>query len=346
MAWKLYHFVFPWAPRYNNYCPFFWLTILAGICFPIVFPFWCIWQGLKFLGLLFFQLFELFGELMDRLVLDSLENALNSLSGEDTAKFLAWKESSSYKISQLPVCERKRFKKIYALYLKLYGKVSYDVEDKLKEKVKKEEVKFDWNAYIRELEARNEAYKKKQDLVEQRRKEKIQKIDQAAKNTANAMIPFAKVFSIIILVPVAAWLGWQLIMGIGWCCYWIVRIFNAIVWSKVLVALGYIGLAILVVAILAGLIWLLIITFRKLGSMVSFKWVRAPSWLCVSSQWTYRRLLTPFGKFVIFCLLYIGSIIVNYCPKFFEGIGKFFGFFWAMFMAWKNKNCPAIIWKE
>lgn len=230
--------------------------------------------------------------------------------------------------------------------LQIYGKVKYDVEEKLKEKVKKEEVKFDWNAYIRELKAKNEAYVRKQELIEQRRKDRIQKIDQTAKNTASAMIPFAKVFSVIVLVPVGLWLIWKIILGFGWCWYWIAYFFNIINWSKVLIISGYVGLVILGLAIAVGIGWLLFILFRKLFSTVSFKGIKAPSWLCVSSQWTYRRIFTPFGKFIVFCSLYIGSIIINYCPKFFEGIGKFFGFFWNMFMAWKNKNCPAIIWKD
>jgi hypothetical protein len=345
IAWKLYHFVFPWAPRYDNYCPFFWLTILAGILFPFIIPFWVIWKVIKFIGILILSGFELFGQLLDTMLLQSLENSLYSLSEEDTEKFLRWRESSSYARSQLPVCERKRFKKIYTLYIKLTGKVNYDVDEKLQERVKADHIKFDWNTWIKECEVRNEAYKKKQELIEKRRQERIQKIDQTARNTASAMIPFAKVFSIV-LVPLCAWLLWQIGKGLGWCWYWIIYFFAWCPWSKILVALEYIGLVILYLAIAAGIIWLLFILFRKIFSAMSFKGLRAPSWLCISWQWIYHRIFSPFGHFVIFCLLYIGSIFVNYFPKFFESIGKFFGFFWAMIVAWKNKNCPTILWKD
>lgn len=73
--------------------------------------------------------------------------------------------------------------------------------------------------------------------------------------------------------------------------------------------------------------------------------VKTPAWLCVTGQ-KIKFLCIPIGKFIIFCLLAFATFLKEYCPKFAEGISSFFSFFWNMFMAWKNKNCPAIIWKD
>jgi hypothetical protein len=341
-AWKLYHFIFPWAPRYDNYCPFFWLTILAGVLFPFVFPFWCVYRVIKYIVFEIVDIFDSLGDLMERFVIKSLENSLYSLSNKDIVKFLTWEEKRWRRDIPLPVCEKKRFQKILKLYNRLMDKKGYnnDVQDVLKEKIKGE--KFDIDQWLNDLAIKQIAYKRKQELDEQRRKEKIHKLDQTARNTANAIIPFAKVISIIFLIPIGIWLLWKICLGIGWCWYWIVYGFFAINWAVVFTILFVLA----VLAATAGICWLLFILFRKIFSTISFSSIKAPSWLCIVGQWLLFYVLKPIGRFFKVCGTIFTVVFVDGLCKVGIGIGAFFMFFWNIFIAWKNKNCPAIIWKD
>ncbi len=347
LSWKLYHFVFPWAPRYDNYCPFFWLTILAGILFPIIFPFWLFLKLMKFITRLVIWGMDFVGNKFENFVTGSLEKCLFSLSGEDTLKFLRYRENLyDNDIYVLPVCEKKRFEKIRKLYWKLYRRASYDVLSKLEDKVKKEKVKFDWDLYIKQLQDKQEAYEKKQLLEDRRREERIKKIEQKAKNTANHLIPFAKVISVIILIPVAAFVCWKLILLLGWIWYWIAYFFtNVINYDKLLAAIVLSLLSIFVLAILCSIVWATWIGVRKLLSSLPGK-IKAPSWLCITSQWALFYVLRPLGHFIRFCSLAFWTIIKNIGGGFGKGIVSFFKFFWNIFIAWKDKNCPAIIWRD
>ena len=151
---QLIHFVFPWAPVFNNYCPHFWLTILSGLLFLPVALVRGIWICFKVSLLGVGAAIEGLADFMEASATRSLESRLFSLSPEDIAKFLAWDRSTwrSNEFLPLPACEIKRFQKIAALYHKLRRKVDWGIQRKMEEQAAS--ANFDTEAWKKELFAR------------------------------------------------------------------------------------------------------------------------------------------------------------------------------------------------
>jgi len=72
---QLLNYVFPRIPLYNNFCPIFWLTMLALILSPFVFFFKMLWKGIVILFKLISIPIEKFGKIIDSLTEKIEENA-------------------------------------------------------------------------------------------------------------------------------------------------------------------------------------------------------------------------------------------------------------------------------
>jgi hypothetical protein len=84
---------------------------------------------------------------------------------------------------------------------------------------------------------------------------------------------------------------------------------------------------------------------KKLCSLIPFGSIKKISWVCVTTQ-KIKFVFLSIGRGLVYIALAIGTWLTHYCPAFCKGVASFFSFFWNMFMAWKSKNCPAIIWKD
>ena len=342
LSYKLLHFVFPWIPRFNNYCPHFWLTIAAAVLFPIVFPLRtiCFCGKMVILGIV--KVFEVLGDGLDALAMKSLESKFFSLTADELAKWLEWNDhsykGSGYELIPLPVCEEKRFIKIRKMYWKLLGHGSDDLKARLRERVKQEKAELDYEAWKKELIARDEARKKKQALVEQRRRERLEKIEASAKKSAVKLMVFGKIVAVVIILPLCVYILYNLYFFFGWLWYWIIYVWMSINWQTVgewsIKGLAFIlGLAIGSTCII-GIV--------KLLALIPKGSIRKSAWWCVMTQ----KILLPLGNGIVARIVATFTWLENYLPKLGEGIVSFFSFFWNIFKAWKDKNCPAIIWKD
>jgi hypothetical protein len=342
LSYNLIHFVFPWIQRFNNFCPHFWLTIAAAVLFPIVLPIRTIYFCGKMVVLGIVKVFEVLGEGLDELAMKSLESKFFSLPLDELAKWLEWNDHSykgnGWDSVPLPICEEKRFIKIRKMYYKLLGHGSDDLKARLRERIKQEKAELDYEAWKKELVARDEARKKKQALVGQRRRERLEKIEASAKNSAVKLMVFGKIVAAVVILPLCAFLGYHFCLGLGWLWYWIVYGWMSINWPLVgewsIIGLGFLIAVALGVGIIIGA--------YKLFAFIPKGSIRKSAWWCVMTQ----KILLPLGNIIVGGIVETFTLLENYLPKLGEGIASFFSFFWNIFKAWKDKNCPAIIWKD
>lgn len=337
LSWKLYHYVFPWAPRFDNYCPHFWLSILAGILFIPAVLVRTTWKVLYRFGCGFVIITDAVADVMESFAINSLEGTLFGMSNEETAQWIAWKDNDWNDDIPITKCQRKRFTRLKKAYWKLIEKKpEYSVRDRLCEKIAS--VGFDYEKWRAEVIARADARRAKIELEAKRRAETIERIETTTHAAATKMMPYAKVLSIIILIPVALWLAYWICMIIGWMFYWT---------AYFVVVHGLFTLCIL--GLLAGAVGACFVAYfvgRGLIRLFALIPYKQPLWLCHLGQWILRYILTPLGNSLLFILLLFGGFCAETCPRLGSGVASFFKFFWNMLMAWKHKNCPAIIWEE
>jgi hypothetical protein len=300
---KLIHFVFPWAPVFNNYCPHFWLAILAGILSPFATVIRAFVGIGRFIGYCWCK-YEDYEQ-------DRFEAKIRSLSKEDYEKFLYY-TYNDWTIP-LPICIRRQYKKLQRSY-----KTSCKNFRDIRTDVQPHEYSLRMMDWAKELKRQDAARSKANEL------KKKQLEERAAKR--KAIIPIimniAKVLIVVIGMPIVLYLGYHIFMFLGWCTYWIIH-------ANWIVIMQTIFIIFLIVASIAILVEVILLLAR-----IPFNKISKPSWMCVTWQ-KIKYISHP-----------VCVEIVSYCKIFGHGIAAAFSFFWIMFMAWKSKNCPAIIWKD
>jgi hypothetical protein len=346
---KVLCFVFPNAPKYDNFCPFFWLTIIALFCAPFKALALSIWIAICFLGACFVRFGDAFATGIDNIIKASIERKFMAYSPEELAKAKWTYEHKSdwyygadklYAEVTMPPCEVKRYIQIWRWVIK-QAIVKLD-HDKVVEKLEtmKPLSLEEWTEKRRQWKVEWEARKTKEHAEEKERTERNRKLriirEERNKKLYAKTINIGKVIVPIILIPVVIWLGYYAFFGFGWLFYWIwyglsiasyaIFTFFWNYWASILVILGG-------TAIICLFTWGLFVLISKLSTSN----IVIPRWLCLVGQvlrkffcWIGRGL-KHFANGIIWC----GS-----------GIGSIFNFFWMFFLTFKQNNCPHIDWTD
>jgi hypothetical protein len=324
-SFKLLQWTFPWIDRFHNFCPHFWLTILALILFiPVTIP-------VRFV----------YHVLVSWLIVKPIEYVVEKLTDFLDSRFMFLKpfeqELGMYLYDYwnfgitnpysndlhytLPSCEYAKAKK----YLRLFEALPYDKRQEFLAKFEKEKVNVD-----KKIQEMVEYYRKEREKTAAREIELAAKREEARKRKRNrkkVMIPrmmlLGKILGILIIIPAAIFLGYWLVMAIGWLWYWAVFYFPFVPWLTILYVL--IGLA-LGGTILYVLYKATIALGSKLGSL----------------DFDSCDRIRNFFKVVGAPFIWIGKAL----SWFFMGIGDAFIFVWTGIKSFKSNNCPAIIWEE
>lgn len=318
-SFRLLKWTFPWIARFNNFCPHFWLTILAIIILPFTLTLRIIYYVcIKWCA----KAFSSFIEWVD----NSLENRFLFLTEFQQDLGIAADNiygNALYEdlLDCAPQCERNKIRK----YRKLFNLLPYEKQQELEAKFKAKKAEKD-----RKIEELREYYRRKREIQEKKEEEKAVKhalARQAKKERKNVVIPrmmiAGKVLGVIILVPTALAATYYLFLALGWIGYWLIFYIPKVHWLTILSAF-------VIIVIVCGLVFLLIKFMRWVISKMASQSLES----CENWRKFFRIVGWPFMMiFKLFAWMAIGIIDAA-------------GFLWTGIKTFKSENCPAIIWEE
>jgi hypothetical protein len=299
-------------PR-RNFCPYFWMTILA----LFLAPFKLVLKGI----FSFFNYFSL-----------KLEGLLwGGMLYDDEA--LYYGRRASWGQGELIGGEWDIFYKKRKAYEKAFDRMNYyyhklgkgDLLDKRLEEIdaKREERRLSIEKYWEEFEKRKELEK---EAREKRERERAAKMVSLQARYAKWGKFIGKVFGAAIVV-----LG---LWGLYELCLFVWNKFDKDYFLGVLLGLGIIvGCALAIIFLIRGILFL----WEKIVQGVWKRWIQ--NYGEESRIYRFFKLLFNGAEWVFKGIW--GFIVLTW-----RGILSFFGFFWTMFMSWKNNNCPGIDWEE
>jgi len=319
-SFKLLKFTFPGIKRFNNFCPHFWLTVIAIF---ILIPNLLIRGIWRILGVIK----KPFEWIVDSIInkIDKIqENAIFNLSEQE--QLLAVYCNSIDIPSRLDLCERK---KIYRL-LKIYWRNSSAICDKFDVTSNRKYFINQPNLSSDELKAQAILDKMIKESDEQRNKrlqhlkaitKKREKRQEHFKVKKDKAIPILMFLGKYIIMPsliliaayLVGYLFYILFFFFGWLWYWISFFFQNN-WIEFLTVTGYI---ILMCGILVLLVLGLITTVNSVGDMKGCKF-------CAF-----------LGRMISFPFKYLWVIS-----------SSLFSFIWVGLKTFKSSNCPGIVWTE
>lgn len=373
---KLQEYVFSNPPTFNNLCPYFWLTVF---CFILIFiiPVMPIWRSIIWIAKKTVVGFDRFLNWCDRKICQPMfEELAKNMQGEDVAKSWAAYNAEEDKWRyqwELPEEERKEWffwtKQRFSIYgvthkerdkriakFKLWKKNNPDWEKQLEDI--KEKQRIEYAKLVEESKKRREEEDKRQtekderehalSLKKQQKKEEQQRRYELNKERIlAAQKKRQKMFTNIVKYTkyLAFALAGALILGLLYVLYlgvsWIVVNVN---WMAVLGVLKWIGIALLIIAGVVGVSYLLAKLIKK--CVISTEdFPRLKKTAKVTGN-IFSDIFKPFGKYFFFP---IGGAILWVCAGFFRGIVKVidgFKFIGMYIKETKGDYCPAINWVE
>jgi len=331
---KVFRFVFPGAPVFQNFCPFFWLTILA----LFLLPFKAIWRGLTRLGKGLVALAALLYDFTDKhIIVYFLSSTYHKYTAEDFAVAKAlWDEDRwGYGIAN---CEEKK-------YIKLWRWVmdhSYHLSKERKEDPYADAGKIDPAQVAKMLAELREKWRREAGEREKRRSERFEKEERIREKILSVkkfnygpLIQLGKILGyvfgvviLLILIPIVLVGIWHLILFLGWLWYWAwVGIWYMGRWNWA----GIFSILFLAAVTTVAIVGMLVIVTK------------------VSNCPRCRERLCRMGENLIYALekfVYIIDKLLLPLRYIIGGVFAFFSFLWKMVLAFKAKNCPAIKWEE
>jgi hypothetical protein len=329
---RLQRFVFNNPPRFNNFCPYFWLTnfcILVTFIIPIV-------PLVKLILLIvkgFVWFIEKSTDWFDQKICEPLVRQAARIMGEDDI-MKAWVVNYNHewtrgsnseadweyyhfmrdeyfldKDGKDPIYGTKEYKK-KAMRKKfdLWKQDNPDWELKLKEM--RQKIKDSW---LKAAEDR----KKLQEELALKEKQEWEAREVAKKRTQQMFTNIVKytkwigyIIAIALLIIIAY--GVWLVIDYAWAHFYPDKLWRF---------LRNAGIILVFVGIIVLIVWMFARIFTKCA-------------VCICNSWfgrTFGKAAVAFAKFFIV----IGS-----------GLGQFFKFFWQYIMTVKENYCPGIQWKE
>ncbi len=342
---QLLHYIFPRIPIYDNFCPIFWLTVLALILSPFVFLFKSIWKILKFVGHIISIPIEKAGKYLD-IIIDNFEKRatekaeqealylLKTVDKEELEKaYFAWKNKGWVNYYLESECKTE-------ILYKLWMKINDGWRQRFSEEISKERQKIvdkydqnKWEEYFRNQRKQREA----EDLAREQRKlerEKIRK-ERAEKHKIfyAKLITLSKYISVIIAIIVGLFVAYHLFFFLGWLLYWISYFFVdycnwSVIWENTIDVLEIIIMIILYLGATIAIGHGLAKIFHKIN------YFSMPIWL--------HKALCNFGtRFMKYSRKFANLVVIV-----FEKIGKIIEFFIMGLKTFKSDNCPHVNWKD
>lgn len=346
---QLLHYVFPRVPLYNNFCPIFWLTVLALVFVPFVFTFKSIIRFFSYIVDLFLtpikRMLTKISLFFDFLSKKSKENSREKAK----RKALAIIEKDKDEIEKAfflnnnchsdeyygNKCESKRLRKLWEKLINYkYESASNEIYDKIREIT----MSFDekkWSDYFEKQ--RKQTFEK--ELLKQQQEKEREKIrkEKAEKNKIfyAKLINLSKYISVALLIIVGSIISYFLFFFLGWLWYWISYFFiDYCNWQSILSIMKDTFIVLILGIIVGGFIFLIIKGIIKLFSNVELPSFSLPigfhKWLCDFSY--------SFSN-------YFESLVL-FLSKIFSKIGTVFSFFIVGLKTFKSDNCPHVNWKD
>ena len=311
-----------WAfnlPRFNNFCPHFWLTILAIILSPFI------GFGKIFMYLLskLVEVGETFSNYLERVgneradkaarkILDA--NLLTDVELKGLVGYYATRYDRNYRTRNklkfytehtLDSCKVKKLQKYYNIIVSSnYGKsVLYNL-------ITKHSTNFDYfNNLLQEV------------IIDKPVKQYKESVPLKNKPWWPKAIIFAKILAVpflIVGVIVILFLLYHASLMLGYLGYWVIHGLIFAPWKTILEAAL---LAITVIIVGAWLLWLL----ARLSDKIKYSSFSTKN--CIICRTVKKILFWPF--------IFLWSGTVSVCT-----------FLWNAFLMFKQNNCPAIIWDD
>lgn len=323
-SYKLLQFAFPSLNRFYNFCPHFWMTILAIILLPFV----LIIQLFKIAGTALYNSIQGMNEKAEISQMQSFYDEYMSLSEED--KKYAW-YAYDYHIDglkdQLESCEYKRLnslqKKLRIFRMRIGQFYSKGLV-----------VQFYSRGLIVDLERIHTEFDTRKEILhkfgkkEKPKTSKTEKTPIAQRPWWPKMILVSKILAFLMLFPIGIGIGvvgYSLIMFLGWILYWIV-----FAWTDILITLAF---------IIGGVTTLILVVYclSKISDYLKtqpFSKVNCEVCQAILSVIKFPFKVVWWG----FKLLYkfLGLIL--------EMIGDAVHFLIIGFQTLKADNCPEIEW--
>ena len=333
---KVLDWAFPSLPTFYNFCPHFWMTILALILSPFI----GLVKGIIFLAKNLGRGFIFIADRL-RFIFDAVERKIDAynekmvdriinqriLSDNELKGLAAYRNDISWHADEINTkrlanryniefCKMKQIAKYYEVLVKTqkgrkYIDAAYVYQNS-------------HTAFMNLLKS----VSKTPDNLRKTAPEPKYK-PEPVKLQNRAWWPRAILLAKILLTPVALVLAGAVAYGvyiifkfIGWVFYWLAYGIAGINWVNVGIDL-LVGTAVL--GVITGIVFLIIYLIRWLQTL-NFSMPR-----CI--------ICRAIGKVFVFIF---GTLLVGI----FSGVGSVFSFFWIAIMSWKKDNCPAIIWED
>lgn len=327
---KLYTFVYGRTPFFNNFCPFFWLVVLA----IFLLPFACLWKGVKAIGMAFSDSID---SMIERKASFEYRQAkakkkASHIDPEDLAIAyrLFWGKDGYGDMmlqASLPLCDLKRYRKLWSW---IHGNTYLDhlILEEFIEKADTNTVE-EWLKIRKKRREEEDARRKAREeraLVRKRIREEREARHRARLAKA---IKLAKVISISLLVVVGGFVAYIVGYLLWHVVVWIVSALQNPLFYYYLpeylltsgVALGVIMASVAIsVGIGKGTIW----------AHEAFPLSTIAGILC--------RLGRSIGL--------VFSTLGEWCMKPFQVVKRVGEFFVIGVKTFKADNCPAINWDD
>lgn len=340
---KLQEFVFRNPPHFNNFCPYFWLTIFCFI-FTFIIPIVPFFKFLGWIGRKLINGIEKAGDWYDKNICDPLWNDMaRNMKEDDIIK--SWTLETRRNPYRLSDQEWHDFD--------FWSSQAFrDDLGSLRTKRREAAIKKfelwksqteNWEAKLAEIKAKRKKFFEEQEIEKTRIREQIRKEEaqKQAKEQARkvrrqkmftAIVKYTKWLSYLLVgagIALVAWGVYELVLLIIDFANYCIAHFHYGNFIKICIFLGWIFGS---VVALIGLVFL----FKKLSCNIDFCF--CDSWIA----WPFKKLWWLFsvtiGRFVLWCAKgIVGGII---------GVGKVFKFIGSYIMTIKENHCPAINWVE
>jgi hypothetical protein len=238
---KVLYYVFPGVPKYNNFCPFFWLTILALLLFL---PKTIIKSVARFVDVVYSGMIAL-TDYLDTICIAPYDiHKLNAYGKEEIAKSMWYNHCYDWEdIFWLTKCERKKYSRLYKWFRRISSKRHVDLGDY--KKLANDDSITKW---IESRKLAFEAAEKRKLAEEEARRVKI---EQNRKFFAS-LVKYTKWVVPVLCIPAIIFAGYHLFFIFGWVFYWIWYVIVNTPWLSVLIAMG-------VIAVVIGIITLIVV---------------------------------------------------------------------------------------
>lgn len=327
---RLQKYVFSYPPMFNNFCPYFWLTIYC-IIVTFIIPVVPLWSVVKLFGLAFQGTLAL----LDKKICQPLfERIARNLSDEEI--YSGW---LIYNTPYNFVSDDER-----ELLFEYYGDKIQGTD--YKEKRKKEaafqkwkHITPDWENKLDELRAKRMVELKQYYAERELKMAEIRRVNAEKQKKDEEREEWRRERFTRIVMRTQKIVPWVLsIVALGVLYYisklfiWVYKIVN---WKMVF----YITKIVLVVCVALGLLIGLGYLIAKLITKCKIPAFKLPG---------LKYLI--YSKYVLYPFMWIGQglywffdrAIVPFCLA----IGTFFSFVWAYILAIKENNCPHINWED